>query len=157
LKQWQNPCGPFLTCNQLVTVSSSPTFTISPGTLAIQNLSQATVESWSLDGVAQSGTVAPGATGSFTEGLGGHALAMALDVLTPAGWAGVCGETANVTISSGRTWTVTIAPFTAGQWLTHCVGSVDYSGSDAAGDFIVIRLFANDAWQEFDGAGNLVA
>src|SRR5262249_14915349 len=43
LKQWQNPCGPFLTCNQLITLSSSPTFTISPGTLAIQNLSQATV------------------------------------------------------------------------------------------------------------------
>jgi len=156
LKQYQNPCGPYLTCNQLVTVSSSPTFTLSPGTLAIQNQSQATVEAWALDGVAQSGTVAPGTTGRFTEGLGGHSVAAALDVLTPGGWVEVCGESGNVTIASGQTSTFRIAPLTAGQWLNHCVGSVDYAGSDAAGHFIVIRLFANDAWQEFDGGGNLL-
>jgi hypothetical protein len=124
-----------------------------PGQIDVVNSSQVDLLAFAIDGVARTPTQVVGNRASFSAAAGTHDLGVAIGFGPSAGIASgarICDWVGTVAVASGLTSTVTIAPLTAGQVLTHCGSSIDYEqGSyvDLNGFHTVeMRFHANGAY-----------
>jgi len=117
------------------------------GTLVLTNNAQISVTAFTLNGVAQSATSVSGNQATFRVAPGSYTAEAELS-LANGDW--VCSLGGPTTVVENQTSSVTVAALGAGQVLTHCSGSIDYTqGSyvDAAGFHTVsMRFYSTNAF-----------
>jgi hypothetical protein len=113
----------------------------------LTNNAQIGVTQVTFNGVARSATSVSGNQATFSLAPGAYSVIATLTLAT-GDW--VCSLGGNTTVIENQTSSLSLAPLTAGQVLTHCSGSIDYNqGSyvDASGFHTVkMRFRANNTF-----------